>query len=202
MQQDRADLTEPAFRVVALAASAGGLAALSQVLSGLPADFPTPLLVVQHLDPNHRSWMAEILARRVLLTVEQAQGGEAMRPGTVYLAPPDHHLLVDAQGFLSLTETTRVRYVRPSADLLFASAAESFGRRAIAVVLSGSGSDGTDGIRRIKAAGGVVIAQDETSSEFFGMPGSAIRTGLVDRALPLTAIAAALVELVMEGRRG
>jgi len=181
--------------IVALAASAGGLAALSSVLSGLPADFPAPVLVVQHLDRHHRSWMAEILARRVRLDVRQAQGGEVVRPGMVYIAPPDRHLLVNPQGVLSLSDAALVRYVRPSADLLFSSLAASFGPRVIAVVLSGSGRDGADGVRDVKTEGGKVIAQDEASAEFFGMPGAAIETGVVDRVLPLPEIATALIEL-------
>jgi len=180
---------------VALAASAGGLAALSRVLSELPAEFPAPVLVVQHLDRHHRSWMAEILSRRVQLEVRQAQGGEVMRPGMVYIAPPDRHLLVNPQGVLSLSDAALVRYVRPSADLLFSSLAASFGPQVIAVVLSGSGRDGADGVVDVKTQGGTVIAQDEASSEFFGMPGAAIGTGAVDRVLPLVEIAAALREI-------
>lgn len=139
--------------------------------------------------------MAEILSRRVRLEVRQAQGGELARPGIVYIAPPDRHLLVNAQGVLSLSDAALVRYVRPSADLLFSSLAASFGPQVIAVVLSGSGRDGADGVRDVKQEGGMVIAQDEASSEFFGMPGAAIQTGVVDRVLPLAAIAAALVEI-------
>jgi two-component system chemotaxis response regulator CheB len=183
------------FWIVALAASAGGLAALSTVLAELPEDFPAPVLVVQHLDPNHRSWMAEILSRRLALDVRQAQGGELIRPGMVYLAPPARHLLVNSQGVLSLSDAALVRYVRPSADLLFSSLAASFGPHVIAVVLSGTGRDGSDGVKDVKQEGGTVIAQDEASSEFFGMPQSAIETGAVDWILPLPAIASALVQL-------
>lgn len=181
--------------VVALAASAGGLAALSQILSTLPADFPAPVLVVQHVDPHHRSWLAEILTRRTRLRVLQAQGGERLAAGTVFLAPPGHHLLLSADGVLSLSDTLRVRFVRPSADVLFASLAESWGGGAIAVVLSGTGRDGADGVRAVKDHGGTVIVQDEASAEFFGMPDAAIRTGKADQILPLGAIAAALMEL-------
>jgi two-component system chemotaxis response regulator CheB len=187
------------YRIVAMAASAGGLAALSQVLTGLPADFPAPIVVVQHLDPHHRSWMAEILARRVPLEVRQAQGGEVVRPGTIYIAPPDRHLLVNALGVLSLSDAALVHHVRPSADLLFSSLAASFGRRVIAVVLSGTGRDGADGVRCVKGEKGMAIAQDEETSEFFGMPSAAIATGTVDFVLPLAAIAARLVELVGRG---
>jgi two-component system chemotaxis response regulator CheB len=185
--------------VVALAASAGGLAALSQILSALPADFPAPVLVVQHVDPHHRSWLAEILSRRTGLRVTQVRGGERAVAGTVFLAPPGHHLLLAADGVLSLSDTLRVRFVRPSADVLFASLAESWDGGAIAVVLSGTGRDGADGVRAVKSRGGTVIVQDAASSEFFGMPDAAIQTGTADHILPLGAIAPTLMELTAGG---
>jgi two-component system chemotaxis response regulator CheB len=184
------------FQIVAMAASAGGLNALSQVLAAIPADFPAPIVVVQHLDPRHRSLMATILGRRTALRVTEAKQGERAVPGTVYLAPPDHHLLIDASGVLTLTHTELVHFVRPSADLLFESAAAGFGERAIAVVLSGSGSDGTMGVRAIKKMGGTVIVQDQQTSEYYGMPGAAVQTGAVDFVLPLEEIAPALQTLV------
>jgi two-component system, chemotaxis family, protein-glutamate methylesterase/glutaminase len=185
--------------VVGLAASAGGLAALTHVLSSLPADFAAPLLVVQHVDPRHRSWLAEILGRRVALAVTQVRGGERIAAGTVYVAPPDHHLLLRQSGALDLSDLARVQHVRPSADLLFTSLAEAWGAGAIAVVLSGTGRDGADGVLAIKERGGTVIAQDE-AAEFFGMPAAAFRTGVVDQVLPLDDIAPALVRLT-EGVR-
>jgi len=187
-----------AFDVVALAASAGGLAALNLVLTELPGDFPAALVVVQHLDPKHRSLMAEILGRRTRLRVKQAAEGDELRPGTVFIAPPNRHLLVDPDGTLSLSQTQLVHFVRPSADLLFESVAASYRERALAVVLTGTGIDGTMGVQAIKKMGGTVIAQDEPSSDFFGMPGAAIQTGSVDLILPLTAIAPALVGLVVK----
>ena len=185
-----------AFEVVALAASAGGLSALSTVLAGLPADFPAAIAVVQHLDPRHRSLMADILSRRTRLSVKQAQEGDKLGPATVYIAPPNEHLLVNWDGSLSLTQSELVHFVRPSADLLFESVAASFKDRAIAVVLTGTGSDGNMGVKAIKKMGGTVIAQDEATSEFFGMPGAAIHTGDVDFVLSLEEISSALVALV------
>lgn len=190
--------TGPAARpkhVVALAASAGGLAALTEILSSLSPDFAAPVLVVQHLSPRHRSQMAEILGRRVRLPVHQVQGGEWIEAGRVYIAPPDHHLLVEADGHLILSDLARVQYVRPSADVLFASLAESWEEGAIAVVLTGTGHDGANGVRAVKRHGGTVIAQDEETAAFFGMPDAAFQTGRVDRVLPLKGIAAALTEL-------
>ncbi|MEW5857055.1 MAG: chemotaxis protein CheB [Cyanobacteriota bacterium] len=184
------------FPVVAVAASAGGIKAISELLSALPADFPAAIAIVQHLDPNHPSLLAEILDRRTSLAVKEAEVGEQMRPGTIYIAPPNHHLLIDPDATLSLTQTKLVHFVRPSADLLFESVAASFKERAIAVVLTGTGSDGATGVKAIKEMGGIAIAQDRESSECFGMPGAAIETGAVDWILPLHEIAATLVNLV------
>jgi two-component system chemotaxis response regulator CheB len=186
------------FDIVALAASAGGLTALSQVLAGLPGDFPAPVVIVQHLDPRHRSLMADILSRRTQLKVKQAEAGDSLQASTVYIAPPDRHLLVNRDGSLSLTQSELVHFVRPSADLLFESVAASHEEGAIAVVLSGTGSDGAMGVEAIKKMGGTVIAQDQKSAEFFGMPGAAIQTGSVDFILPLDEISSALVTLVMK----
>ena len=187
------------FDIIALAASAGGLKALSHVLAALPADFPASIVVVQHLDPRHRSLMADILSRRTALQVKQAEEGGRLTPGMAYIAPPNRHLLVNPDGTLSLSQTELVHFVRPSADLLFESVAASFKDRVIAVVLSGTGSDGSMGVRAIKKMGGTVIVQDEKSSEFFGMPGAAVQTGCVDFVLPLDEIAPALATLVATG---
>lgn len=195
-------LGAPGGVVVGIAASAGGLTALSEVLAALPAEFPGALLVVQHLDPHHKSWLAEILRRRCRLEIREARAGDRLAPGTVYLATPDRHLLVDAGGVLATSGSDRVRYVRPSADVLFAALAASFGRRAVAVVLTGTGRDGADGVLAVKGAGGTVIVQEAGSSEFSGMPSAAIASGAADRVLPLAAIAPALVALAgAEGRR-
>jgi two-component system chemotaxis response regulator CheB len=193
---------QAAFDVIALAASAGGLAALSHILAALPADFPAAMVIVQHLDPRHRSLMADILSRRTRLQVKQAEEGDRLYPATVYIAPPNRHLLVNPDGSLSLTQSELVHFVRPSADLLFESVAASYKDRAIAVVLTGTGSDGAMGVRAIKKMGGTVIAQDEQTSEFFGMPSAAIQSGSVDFILPLDEIAAALVTLVVRGDEG
>jgi two-component system, chemotaxis family, protein-glutamate methylesterase/glutaminase len=188
-----------AFEIVALAASAGGLQALSQVLAGIPAEFPAAIVVVQHLDPRHRSVMADILSKRTSLAVKEAREGDVLAPGTAYVAPPNRHLLVNPDGTLSLSQSELVHFVRPSADLLFESMAASYKDRAIAVVLSGTGSDGSMGVQAIKKMGGTVIAQDEKTSQFYGMPGAAVQTGSVDFVLPLDEIPPTLVALVATG---
>lgn len=131
---------EASFDIVAMAASAGGLNALSQILSSLPAKFPAAIVVVQHLDPRHRSLMADILSRRTPLKVKQAEEKDCLSPGTVYIASPNRHLLVNPDGTLSLSQSELVHFVRPSADLFFDSTAASYKDRAIALVLTGTGN--------------------------------------------------------------
>jgi len=184
-----------AFDAVALAASAGGLNALTHVLAALPPDFPAALVVVQHLDRRHRSVMADILARKCRLPVKEAVEGEPLQAGRAYIAPPDRHLLVTPDHSVSLTQTELVHFVRPSADLLFESVAASYKERAIAVVLSGSGQDGAMGVKAIKKMGGTVIVQDAKNAEFTGMPEAAQATGKADFVLPLDDIAPALTQL-------
>jgi two-component system, chemotaxis family, protein-glutamate methylesterase/glutaminase len=187
------------FDVVAMAASAGGLHALGVVLSSLPRDFRSPIVLVQHLDPRHRSLMADILARQTPLRVKQADEGDTLSSATVYIAPPDRHLLVNPDRTLSLSHSELVHFVRPSADLLFESVAACFQERAIAVVLTGTGTDAAMGVRAIKQKGGTVIVQQESTAEFPGMPAAAIQTGCADFVLPLDEIGDALVTLVMRG---
>ncbi len=187
------------FDVVAFAASAGGVTALISVLSELPAQFAAAIVVVQHLDPHHRSLLVEILSRRASLHVKAAEEGDCLAPGTVYIAPPDRHVLVNSDGTLSLTQTELVHFVRPSADLLFESTASSYKDRAIAVVLTGTGSDGAMGVTAIKQMGGTVLVEDSKTAEFNGMPKAAIETASADLILPLAEIPVALIKLVCQG---
>ncbi|ACK68898.1 CheB methylesterase [Gloeothece citriformis PCC 7424] len=186
------------FDIIAMAASAGGLKALSEVLSHLPSNFPAAIVIVQHLDPSSRSFMSQILTRRTTLEVKQAEEGDTLEPGSIYIAPPNYHVLVNSNGTLSLTQSKLVHFVRPSADLLFDSVAKSYKNRAIAVILSGTGKDGSVGIKTIQEMEGVVIVQDEKTSEYFGMPDAAIKTGKVDYIVPLDEIASLLLTLVTE----
>jgi two-component system, chemotaxis family, protein-glutamate methylesterase/glutaminase len=187
-------------RIVAFATSAGGLHALTQILAALPAEFEAACIVLQHLSPNHVSHLASLLQSRSALTVKEAQDGDPLRAGSVYVGLPDLHMIVQSDGLLRLTHTARQHFSRPSADVLFESLAAVYKQRVIAVVLTGKGVDGAEGIQRIKAGGGVVIAQNEATAESFGMPGAAIQTGDVDYILPLNEIAPKLVELTAKGR--
>jgi two-component system chemotaxis response regulator CheB len=184
------------FPVVAIASSAGGIRALGVVLAALPADLPAAVVVVQHIAPLYRSMLAQILGEHCALPVMQAGDGQRLQVGRIYVAAPGRHLVVNLDGSLTLSMAAPVHFVRPAADLLFISVAAAFATRAIAVVLSGSGRDGEAGVLAVKQGGGKIIAQDEATSEYFGMPGSAIRTGEVDFVLPLDQIASMIVKLV------
>ncbi|WP_369217198.1 chemotaxis protein CheB [Streptomyces flavofungini] len=184
------------YAIVTVASSAGGIRGLTTFLGALGPDFPVPLLLVQHLDPRHRTVLDEVLERRTELPVRLAVDGTAAAPGTVYIAPPDRHLLVGPDGVLELTSTEPVHFVRPSADRLFESAAHAYGPRTLACVLTGTGVDGAQGALAVRAAGGSVIAQDPGTAEFPGMPQAAVDTGAVDFVLPLEEIAAVVSGLV------
>jgi two-component system, chemotaxis family, protein-glutamate methylesterase/glutaminase len=183
------------FKIVAMAASAGGLRAISAVLTCLPAGFAGALVVVQHLDRRYPSQMAEILSRRTALQVKQAAEGDRLAAGHAFIAKPDRHLLVNEDGTLSLSQTKLVHFVRPSADLLFESAAASHGPRVIAVVLSGTGTDGALGLEAVKKMGGTVIVEQPSSAQFAGMPSAAVHTGTADFVLPLEQIGPMLTAL-------
>jgi two-component system, chemotaxis family, protein-glutamate methylesterase/glutaminase len=188
------DVVRP-FDVVAIGASAGGVEALHALAAALPGNFPAPILIVQHMDPRHKSLLAALLGRRCRLPVKQAVDGEEIRGGTVYIAQPDMHLTVrDAR--LVLSNTKQVHFARPSIDLLFQSVADVYGDRAIGVILSGSGVDGADGVRAIKAKGGTTLVQDPASAAHAGMPQAARATQCVDFTLPLEEIGAALASLL------
>ena len=200
-QKDPSALENGSLRVIAMAASVGGLNALSVILSGLPAGFPAAIAIVMHLSPDHESILAEILNRRTHLQVKQARTGDVLCASRVFIAPPNHHLFVTKGGQLKLSSSAaeKVHYARPSAEPLFASVAKGYQHNAIAVVLTGGDGDGSFGVQIIKDNGGKVIAQDRPSSKDFSMPATSIETGDVDFILPLDKIAAKLVELVSTG---
>jgi len=186
------------FPVIAMAASVGGLKALSVILGGLPAEFPAAIAIVMHLSPDHKSILAEILNGRTHLKVTEAHTGDILCPASVFIAPPNHHLFVVKGGRLELSSAAseKVHYARPSAEPLFASVAEVYQKNAIAVVLTGGDGDGSFGVQIIKEKGGQVIAQDRPTSQDFSMPESSIKTGDVDFILPLNKIAPQLIKLV------
>lgn len=188
-----------ATRVIVIAASSGGLAAISEVLRTLPAELPAAILVLQHLAPDQRSHLAEILADRTALRVRQGAQGMRLEEGVAFVAPPGAHLLVGSDGRLVLSSLPPVHWCRPSADRLFASVGAKYGPRAIAVVLTGYGVDGAEGAQVLRRLGGIVLVQDDATSTCPDMPRAARRAGGVDRVLPLADFAAELETLVGDG---
>lgn len=187
-------------RIVAIAASTGGPAALQGILGALPRHFSTPVVVVQHIATGFGAALADWLNASSPLRVKVAEDGEALTERTVFLAPDDRHLGVTANGRVALSDGPPVGGHRPSATHLFASVAHAFGRAAAAVMLTGMGRDGVDGLRAVKDAGGRVIAQDEATSVVYGMPREAAEAGLVDEVLAVDEMAAMLATLTGAAR--
>lgn len=189
-------MTRSPFDVVAIASSAGGVDALSRVVSDFPADFPAAVVVTHHLYRHGTSQLASILGRQTAMPVSFASDGDVLTPGTITVAPADHHLVVDEGGIIRLTQTARLNFSRPSADPLFISVAFRYGARALAVVLTGANGDGASGAWAVSYAGGMVIVQDTASCAFAEMPQAAVDIGAADYVLPLDTIGSAVTALV------
>ncbi|HUR94701.1 MAG TPA: chemotaxis protein CheB [Gemmatimonadales bacterium] len=186
-----------AFDIVVVASSMGGIQALETLLSAIPSSFPAPVAIVQHVSPTCEGAMLRLLGRRTQLPVSFAENGQTLDAGKVYVAPPDRHFLITRGHTALLTRTEKVKFCRPAADPLFVSAGAVYGVRTLGVVLTGANTDGAGGAQAIKWSGGMVLAQDCSSSVAFGMPRAAIATGCVDLVLPLKSIGAAVVALTM-----
>jgi two-component system chemotaxis response regulator CheB len=185
--------------LVVIAASLGGVKALGTVLNALPGSLPAAIVVVQHRPAKGKSHLEEILMRRAHMPVVTAESGNTLAPGVVYVSRPDLHLTIRPDKRFAYVDGTRIRFLSSSSNPLLATAAPVFDGRLVAVVLTGGGTDATDGVQEVKAHGGVVIAQDRASSESWSMPESAVRSGAVDYVLPLEAIGPA-IEAIVEGR--
>lgn len=183
--------------ILAIATSTGGPAALQTVLAELPGDLGVPVLVVQHIANGFLDGLAEWLNATSALNVRLASDGETLQRGTVYLAPDHRHLGVSSRSRLVLSSDPPLGGFRPSGSFLFSSVARHFGASAVAVILTGMGQDGVEGLRTVRQSGGFIIAQDEASSTVFGMPAAAIAAGLPDLVLPLSRIAANLSQVLV-----
>jgi two-component system chemotaxis response regulator CheB len=183
------------MRVVVVAVSTGGPAALSRLLPGIAAETPIALLIVQHLPAGFTAPLAERLDGLSPFTVREAADGDRPAPGLALIAPGDRHLDIHSDGRLHVVEGPEVNGVRPSADITMRAAARLYGRRCVGVVMTGMGRDGADGIRAIKEAGGATLVQDQASSVIYGMPRAALETGCVDRTLPLDRLADAICHI-------
>jgi two-component system chemotaxis response regulator CheB len=180
--------------IIVIGASAGGVEALTQLVRTLPVDLPATVFIVLHISPHSRSVLPSILQRNAALPVEHARDHQRFRRGRIYIAPPDHHLLVRPEQ-IGLSRGPHENSSRPAVDPLFRSAARSYGSRVVAVVLTGTLDDGTAGLSAVKRAGGVAVVQSPDEAMYPGMPLSAIQNVTVDHVLPLTGIGPKLYEL-------
>lgn len=185
------------FPIVVLASSTGGPATLMNFMPYFPKDFPGAVILVQHMPGNFTAQFSKQLAEISKIKVKEAEAGEIIVPGQLYVCPGSHHLRVSPTGRISLDDGPRISGYRPCADLTFESTAEYAGPMTIGVILTGMGNDGAKGVQEIRAAGGHVIAQDESTAVIFGMPQEAIKTGAVDQVLPMEAIYHAIEKRVL-----
>lgn len=176
------------FPIVVVAASTGGPATLMKLVPQFPQNFPGAVLVVQHMPGTFTSQFSQQLAEIASIRVKEAEPGEIVRPGTLYLCPGSHHLRLTQTGRITLDDGPRISGYRPCADVTLETVAAFAGPMSTGVILTGMGNDGSRGVPAVKSAGGHVIAQDEATSVIFGMPAEAIKTGAVDQVLPLESI--------------
>jgi two-component system chemotaxis response regulator CheB len=184
-------MTSQRFSAIVIGASAGGMAAIGQILTRLPHGFDVPILIVQHLHPTGNTFFAEHLDALTpeSVSVTEAHDKQPIEPGLICVAPANYHLLVEADETLALSVDPKVNHSRPSIDVLFDSAARVFGQRLLGIVLTGANSDGAAGAQVIKRLGGIVVVQDPESAEQKTMPRAAIDAAQIDRVLTIGDIA-------------
>ncbi|MEZ2240304.1 chemotaxis response regulator protein-glutamate methylesterase [Microcoleus sp.] len=189
--------------IVAVGASTGGPNALETILSALPANFPVPIVIVQHMPPIFTKRLAERLAQKCKIRVEEGLTGGILAPGVAWIAPGDYHMLLERQGFEVQIRTNQdppENSCRPAVDVLFRSTAKIYGAGVLAVVLTGMGQDGLHGCEGIREVGGQILVQDRASSVVWGMPGSVANSGLADRMLSLEAMAGEIIDRVTNNK--
>jgi two-component system chemotaxis response regulator CheB len=189
--------------VVAIAISTGGPNALAAMVPQIPAGFPVPIVIVQHMPPLFTKLLADRLAARAAIAVKEGAAGDRLEPATAYIAPGNHHMLVRRAGVaatIALEQGPPENSCRPAADVLFRSVAEVYGAGVLGVVMTGMGQDGLAGSGVIRDRGGQVLVQDEESSVVWGMPGFVVEAGLADEVLSLEALAAAIIRRAAFGR--
>jgi two-component system chemotaxis response regulator CheB len=181
--------------VVGIAASTGGPNAIATVLRRLPANFPLPVLVVQHISPGFAAGLADWLGTQVHMRVELAAHGDPIQPGVILLAPDDYHLQVNERGSVELSKSEPFKTLRPSANNLFDSLARVFGPHCLGIILTGMGDDGANGMDSLHQAGGITVAQDEQTCVVYGMPREAVARNAIDYILSLEQTGALLEQL-------
>ncbi len=176
------------YQAIVIGASSGGLHALKKLLPAIPADFPCPILIVQHISPVSENYLTVILDKISQIHVKEADEKEIVIPGTAYVAPPDYHMLVEADKTLSFSVEDKVNYSRPSIDVLFQTAADAYQNHLVGILLTGANADGSGGMAYIKSKGGFTIVQDPTEAESPFMPKAAIQHHKPDLILSLDRI--------------
>lgn len=192
------------LEIVAIGTSTGGPNALAEVLPQLPMDLPAAVVVVQHMPPTFTRFLAERLNATCRMEVMEASSDQMLRPGKIFIAPGDYHIVVEPRGtrmHLCTVRTPPENSCRPAVDVLFRSVAGGYGNRALGVVMTGMGQDGLRGARQMHDAGATIIAQDEATSVVWGMPGYVAQAGLAGKILPLPEIAMEIVRRVRESHR-
>lgn len=184
------------YKAVVIGSSAGGINALTKVLSVLPTDFSLPIVIVQHLHPESGHHLPHILSTKSALKIKQADEKELIKTGWAYLAPPNYHLLIEEDFTFSLSLESPVNYSRPSIDVLFESAVYAYRQHLIGIILTGANHDGSLGLKKIKEMGGFTIVQDPKTAEADAMPKAAIEATTIDKILPLQDIGLYLLQLV------
>lgn len=176
------------YKAIVMGLSSGGMDALKTIFSELPENFSIPVVIVQHLSPRSDSQWIDILNKKYPIEIKEAEEKEKIKGGTVYLAPPNYHLLLEKDGSFSLSIDERVSFARPAIDVLFETAAEAFGNNVIGVVMTGSNHDGTAGLKKIKKCGGVTIVQDPATAFSSFMPQEAVNNVKPDHIFTLKEI--------------
>lgn len=188
------------FRAVVIGVSTGGPEALSELIPEIPASFPIPIVITMHMPKHFTASMADALNKKSSLEVKEAEDGDLIAPGHVYLAPGDRHIAIEKKTrqryFIKTIDSMPENGHKPSVDVLFKSAAEAFDGNVLALILTGMGEDGVKGMKILKKAGAMNIAQDEDSSVVWGMPGSAVKSGCIDKVVPLKDMAQKVLQIV------
>ena len=183
---------------IVIGTSAGALEALSEVLGRLPRNYPLPIMVVAHVPPGRHSLLAELIATKCQIAVREAEDKEPIVAGVAYFAPPDYHLLVETDKRLSLSSDDPVQYSRPSIDVLFESAAETYAETLVGVILTGANSDGANGLRAVVEAGGLALVQSPDLATAAAMPRAALAACPTARVMSLEQLGAYLCEVVTQ----
>lgn len=188
-------ILHPQYRCIAMGVSAGAMEALGVIIPKLPAAFPIPVVVIQHISPYSDNYMTRYLDNISALRVKEVDEKEKIRPGFVYTAPPNYHVLVEEDETFSLSVEGRINFARPSIDVFFETAADVYGPHLVGIILTGANNDGCQGLKIIKNRGGLAIVQDPKTAAADGMPRAALKAVKVDHILPLEKIGPFLVQL-------